>query len=298
MQVIVNPTSRAGRARGRHAFWIRELQRRQIPFTVAESCYAGHAFMLARDAIAPVVVAVGGDGTINEVMDGALQSPSPKTMGVLYAGTSPDFCRFHRIPFSDPAAALEVLLQGAERAVDVAQITRGQSRPAHFACGCNVGLGSRVAAFANAHRRHLGDLPGTALGLLLATWKHQRFCAHLELDGAPHTFQDVNHILILKNPHIASGLKLNLPLTPDDGTLTVLVLHHLSRGALLRLLPSFYSGRAADNPRIFRHTCQRLTLQTEPRQAVEFDGDPRETTPLEIKLLPRTLRLICGASHA
>lgn len=265
---------------------------------ISDCLYAGHATVLAREACEPVVVAVGGDGTISEVMDGALQSPIPKTMGVLYAGTSPDFCRFHRIPFSNPAAALDVLLQAHTRTIDAVRMTRTDSPTAHFACGCNVGLGARVAAFANAHRRHLGDAPGTALGLLLAVLNQQRFTAHLMLDGAPFTFTGVNHILILKNPHIASGLKLNLPRTPDDGHLTVLVLHGLSRLALLRLIPAFYSGHAVNNPALFRRNCQTLTLVTEPRQAVEVDGDPRGETPFEIQLLPRVLPLICEANHA
>lgn len=298
MRLIVNPTACSGRSRARRAYWLRELQRRQIPFTVSDCLYAGHAMTLARDASEPVVVAVGGDGTINEVLDGALQSVTPKTVGVLYAGTSPDFCRFHSIPFLDPAAALEILLQARDRTVDAVRMTRAGAPAAHFACGCNVGLGARVAAFANAHRRHLGDVPGTALGLLYAVWNHQRFTANLVLDRTPFTFNNVNHILILKNPHIASGLKLNLPLVPDDGHLTVLVIHGLSRTALLRLIPAFYSGRAGDNPALFKCNCQALTLTTDPRQSVEFDGDPRGETPFEITLLPRALTLICEANHA
>ena len=67
-------------------------------------------------------VAVGGDGTINEVLDGLAQSGDPRRkMGVLYSGTSPDFCRFHGIP-TEPAAALACLIQGKARPVDVVRI--------------------------------------------------------------------------------------------------------------------------------------------------------------------------------
>jgi diacylglycerol kinase (ATP) len=298
MLLIVNPTARAGRTADRRAYWLDALRRQCVPFAVAETRHAGEAAALARDAREPVVVAVGGDGTINEVMDGVLQSPVPKTLGVLYCGTSPDFCRFHGIPFSDPAAALNVLLRSRVRRVDVARITCAAAPPSYFACGCNVGLGSRVAAFANAHRRHLGDAAGTALGLMLAVARQRRFAVRLELDGDPIALGDVNHVLILKNPHIASGLKLNLPLTPDDGRMTVLALHHLSRLALLRLIPAFYSGRAADSPAVLRRDCRRVTLTAEPRQAVEFDGDPRTVTPIDVSLLPRALALICEAKHA
>jgi diacylglycerol kinase family enzyme len=298
MRLIVNPTSRSGRSRARHAFWLRELARRGVPFAVSETCGTGDAAALARDAAEPVVVAVGGDGTISEVLDGILKSASPKTLGVLYAGTSPDFCRFHRIPFADPDAALDTLLRGRTRRADAARVIAAGAPPAHFACGCNVGLGARVAAFANAHRRHLGDVPGTALGLLLAVCRHTRFAARLVVDNEALDIPDANHILILKNPHIASGLRLSLPLAPDDGTLTVLAVRGLSRAELLCLLPSFYTGRAAGHPAVVARTCRSVAVTTDPPQDVEFDGDPRGHTPITVELLPRSLTLICEADHA
>lgn len=299
MRLIINPSSRSGRGRSRRSFWLRELERRKVPFAVSETGGPGEAVTLARDAAEAVVVAVGGDGTINEVLDGVLQSPTPKTMGVLYAGTSPDFCRFNNIPFRDPAAALDTLLRGRTSRIDAARITCAEGpATAHFGCGCNVGLGASVAAFANKSRRFLGDVPGTALGLLGAVFRHTRFAAHLTLDGASLDIADVNHILVLKNPHIASGLTLNLPLSPDDGTLTLLAVHGLSRPALLGLLPSFYTGNAALHPAVFARNCRSVTIDTNPRQTVEFDGDPRGHTPVAIELLPCALNLICEAGHA
>jgi diacylglycerol kinase family enzyme len=298
MRLIINPASRSGRSRARRAYWLGELARRGIPFALSETAGEGHAVALACDATEPIVVAVGGDGTINEVLDGVLQSAAPKTVGVLYAGTSHDFCRFQSIPFADPASALATLLRGLTRRVDVARLVRPGLPVAHFACGCNVGLGASVAAFANTHRRHLGDVPGTALGLLRSVCRHRRFGAHLTLDGVTHDFPAANHILILKNPYIASGLRLNLPLKPDDGNLTVLAVHGLSRAALLRLIPSFYTGRAVGHPAVFMRTCRSVTLTTEPRQAVEFDGDPHGATPVTIELLPLALTLICAVNHA
>lgn len=298
MRLIINPSSRSGRSRSRQAYWLRELARRNVPFAVSETEGPGHAIALAREAAEPVVVAVGGDGTISEVLDGALQSPTPKTMGVLYAGTSPDFCRFHRIPSADPSAALDSLLRGHTRRVDAVRISPSGAPDAHFACGCNVGLGARVAAFANRRRRYLGDAAGTGLGLLLAVARHRRFAARLRVDGESMELTDINHVLVLKNPHIASGLRLNLPLTPDDGALTVLTVCGLSRLALLALLPAFYTGEAFRHPAVVARNGRTVALETEPPQAVEFDGDPHGQTPVRMELLPRALTLICEADHA
>lgn len=298
MRLIVNPASRSGRSRARRAVWLRELERRGIPFSVSETRSLGDAAAIARSAAEPTVVAVGGDGTINEVLDGVLQSATPKTMGVLYAGTSPDFCRFNRVPADDPAAALDVLLRGHTRRVDAARIALAGAPAAHFACGCNVGLGASVAAFANRHRRHLGDAAGTGLGLLLSVFRHARFSALLTVDGEKHAIDRVNHILVLKNPRIASGLRLNLPLAPDDGELTVLAVHGLSQPGLLRLLPAFYTGTAVHHPAVFSRRCRSVSIEADPGQDVEFDGDPRGQTPVRIEIMPRALTLICEADHA
>lgn len=298
MRLIVNPTSRSGRSRARLDFWLAELSRERQPYALSLTRGPGDAAALAREASETVVVAVGGDGTINEVLDGVLQSASPKTMGVLYAGTSPDFCRFNRIPFDDSAAALRTLLGGQARRVDAVKVVCADGPPAHFACGCNIGMGARVAAFANRYRRTLGDAAGTGLGLALAVCRQRRFSARLLIDCVPHEFPDANHVFVLKNPHIASGLRLDLPLAPDDGSLVVVAVHGLGRAALLRLLPAFYSGAAATHPAVFSRTCRSVTVETDPPQAVEFDGDPRGRSPVMAAVLPRALSLICEAEHA
>jgi len=108
--LIINPGSRAGRSTHLHEFWCAELRGKGISFDVVRTVAPGHAREVARTQTGhDTVVAVGGDGTINEVLDGLLLSGGDDvTMGVLYAGTSPDFCRFHGIP-TEPAAALDVL---------------------------------------------------------------------------------------------------------------------------------------------------------------------------------------------
>ena len=98
--LIQNPGSRSGRGRSLWEPWTRGLLEAGVPFNTVVTKAPGHARRLAREKVGyDTVVAVGGDGTINEVMDGILTSRRPhRAMGVLYAGTSPDFCRFHGIP--------------------------------------------------------------------------------------------------------------------------------------------------------------------------------------------------------
>jgi len=112
--LIMNPGSRSGKGKRLWPFWESGLKKRGIIFDSVITDNPGKAFEFARNALNyNTVIAAGGDGTINEVLDGVIQSGRKNLrMGVLYSGTSPDFCKFHGIP-THPAAALEALPRGA-----------------------------------------------------------------------------------------------------------------------------------------------------------------------------------------
>ena len=298
MQLILNPGSRSGRGRDLWPIWKSGLRAAGIDYEATVTQGPGDAFRISRDTGADTVIAAGGDGTINEVLDGLMQSARPhRRMGVLYAGTSPDFCRFHGIP-TDPRQALQVIVSGRARPVDVFRIEyagpAGAPRIAHGACSCNVGLGAAVARFANRWRCLLGDRLGTGLGLLGAVALSKPVDLDLEIDGASHALPRTNHLFVLKNPYIASGLRLNASLRPDDGKLRLAALQDRSPLGLCRLIPSFYSGDA--HRALFMRDCSHVVIRSAKPREIEFDGDPRGFLPATIRILPRALHLI-GDSH-
>ncbi len=300
MKLVMNPSARSGKGRKRWDPWLAALRKASIDLETVITTGAGDAREVARQTRgACTVVAVGGDGTINEVLDGILLSGNPElVMGVLYAGTSPDFCRFHNIPV-DPQKALQTLLHGKIRAVDACRIQYLPSVDttpvnAHFGCSCNIGLGATVAAFANRHRRWLGDTLGTGAGVMRAICTSKSVPCKLVLDNEILPITSFNHIAILKNPYIASGLKLDIDLQPTDGQLAVVAIHDSTPLGLCRIFPGFYTGRATASPAVFMRTGTSVRLEANTSQAVEFDGDPRGWLPIQIDLLPQALNLICG----
>ena len=324
MLCIACPQSQHGRTRHLWPYWRDQLAKADVDATWIPTRHPGHAVELARGATEPVV-AVGGDGTINEVLTGLLSANSNQPMGVLYAGTSPDFCRFHHLP-TDPQAAMHTLLAGKVKPVDTIRIRHadrsGSKKTAYFACSSNVGFGAAVARFSNRYRKFLGDFPGTLLGVLRAFVTTRPIDVTLELDGQEYRFRRCNHLILVKNPRIASGLQLDLPLVPDDGQAYALVVHDLGRFGLCCQLPKFYSGRIAESEAIFLQPFQRARVRTtqpmlarsratgseskmeNPSQAtgltrlkntqieVEYDGDPHGFLPLEAEILPKSLKLI------
>jgi diacylglycerol kinase family enzyme len=295
-RLILNPGSRGGRGRLHWRAWEERLDRTGAALDRRPTASLDHARELARDGAGDVVVAVGGDGTINAVLDGLLQSPRPdRPMGVLYAGTSPDFCRFHGIP-TDPDGAVQALLARRPVPVDVGRIEwtgpDGRPRAGHFGCSVNVGLGAAIARAANRWRRRLGDRAGTGLAALCAVLRARTIGLRISIDGAAPREARLHHLAILKNPRLASGLRLDLALRPDDGRLYAVEIAARSRPALLGLLPRFYTGRASAHPAVAVRTAGRIRVEGPGDVELEFDGDPRGGLPASVEIRPRLLNLL------
>lgn len=223
------------------------------------------------------VVACGGDGTVNAVGDGVLNNPDPdRRFGVLYAGTSPDFCRFHRIPFAGPEA-VEVLKRGFVRKIP-ALCANGHA----FFCSCNLGIGAAVAHDANAWRSFLGDGLGTFCAAVRNILRAR--CLDFTLNGEP--LPECSHLLITRMPYIAGGLRLALP-ELRDGEYAVWSLRNVRVTEWPGILRKLYRGEP----------CGEFRILHEPGVIAgpgefEYDGDPHGKLPLEISFSARKLPLI------
>jgi len=288
---LLNPASRGGRGR---RVWrvLRDVpeRRRAVSSDPAELLARAEA-----DA-APRLVAVGGDGTINLALNAAMRrSPRPR-LGVLYAGTSPDFCRFHGLPV-EPRAALAVLRRGVSRPIDLCRVeplappssTPAAGRAAAwFACAANIGLGPAVAAAANRLRPRLGDALGTFAALLGALRRARRFDARLAFDdGSRAELRGLLHLAVLKSDAIASGIRLGVPAAPRDGFLHVVAAARLGAADL----PRIYRGGL---PRgAFVRRARAVAIETDPPLPLEWDGDPAPLrTPVRVSCERGALELL------
>ncbi|MBO7520735.1 MAG: hypothetical protein J6T16_00660 [Opitutales bacterium] len=280
--LLLNPASRGGRGRKLWGEIFKGLENLGVEYDAVELKNIGEAFEAARDAEGVgCVAAVGGDGTVNAAAAGVLQNKNRgMKFGVLYAGTSPDFCRFHKIP-TGIGEALKVLAKAKTRQIEVLE---ANGRP--FFCSCNLGFGAKIAARANCLRKFFGDKFGTFFAVAsclisLKKWDYEidklgKICA-------------CNHLLITKMPYIAGGLKLDIP-PLADGQFLIWSVQNLSRMGCLRAVKNLYKGKKCGN---FKLLSGPVKISCADRCAFEFDGDPRGELPLEIKISGRKLNLIC-----
>jgi diacylglycerol kinase family enzyme len=300
--LVCNPGSGGGRGGRRAGLLRRLLSEAGAEFEWSLTRDMSHAQVLAREAAAEgfdAVVAVGGDGTINRVLNGLLgaaERTPAAGLGVLYAGTSPDFCRYHRIP-TDPRRAVGALLGGGSCAVDVCRMEHGDGcggrRVTCFASSANLGLGAGIAARANRYRRYLGDFAGTLLATVTTVLRSRRVDCRLVLDGHRELCGRTLNLTVGKNRFLAGGLDLGVGCRPGDGRLFFCFPDGLGRLGLLMSLPRLYAG-GGKVPGRFRWG-RAVSMSVRPAAAgvrVECDGDPVGWCPLDIQVLPAALRLL------
>ncbi len=299
---IVNPAGRGG-ALGRR--WpVVERKLRAVlgdGFEVARTGGPRDAVRLARDAVragVESVIAVGGDGTVHEVVDGALSAGSPVAprVGLLPFGTGGDLARGLRIP-KDVDAAIAVLAAGKSRRIDAGRATLrgrdGSELRTSFVNVASIGLSGLVTELVNTAPKTLGGRASFLIGSLrgIARWKNERVTLRVDgetvHDGALSLACAANGAWFGGGMHVAPQARF------DDGLLDVLWASGLPRRRLLRLLPMIYEGSHVESDAVRFARGARIEADAEPgRVWVELDGEPLGTLPAVFEVVPSALEWI------
>ncbi len=264
-----------------------------------------------------VVVAIGGDGTINRAINGFYDEKGKRVsntkMGVIHTGTSPDFCKSYNIPYNDVRKAVKILLNNKIRKIEIGRITLAKrvmpefdGKPVssvhgfetfYFGCCVNVGLGASIASYANSGiRSFIGDIPGTFISILRALVSQKRGDYIVSYDGKISTFNNVSNISVGKTFYIASGIKIKNDLSEGDNRFYNLIIKDLNLARLPYCLKKIYSGNEIPSNEIFSMEYAKVIeiYGNSRNPAVEFDGDPRGFLPCRVEMAEDPLDLIMG----
>ncbi len=290
--LIYNPRSRQGRSRKDFERIIAILRKKDVDFSFVETTKKDEAISFARSAEADIVVAVGGDGTICEVITGLMSRRKKPKLGVIHIGTSPDFNRFHGIPIAIDEA-IDVLLRQESKKIDVGKIehldVQYKKVISYFGSSVNLGLGPDIARRSNGrYRRFLGDLPGTLLATLVSLSRYKKDSYSIKIDGKESMIKDAINITIGKDPYIASGMRIPITMK-QDGKMYLLSI--TGKGRLLFDLWRLYLGNILDSKSASIAYCTRVDIDTKGKP-LEFDGDFRGYSPASISILKKGLEVI------
>ena len=303
--VIVNPAARKGGALARWPAIQAELAKRLGPVEPLFTQAPGHATQLARDALAQGVrrfVAVGGDGTVNETLNGLLD-PSGRLVepdAVLCpvpAGTANELCRAlgH---LAVAGRAFDAAASPRTQAIDLMRVRcEGlDGRPVDRFGYLIVALGlAATISHRTSQSRWLKKLGEIAYLLMTppVTLTYRQRDVSIEIDGVPAGTRRLFTAMIGNTENGGGGMKLLPGARFDDGVLDLIDVGDVSRlGVLFGILPKLYSGAHVHHPKVrtARGTSFRFD-SADVETLVDLDGEMVGRLPLEVTVLPQAFRV-------
>ncbi len=291
--VILNPTAGGGRSLAHLSQIAGTLSRLRCPHHIHVTTGPGEATSVARsfaDRHYSLVIAVGGDGTVNEVVNGLLTSSRDTPLGVLPAGRGSDFA-CGTGSGDGIELTLERLVAGRRRRIDVGRALFDDGSSRAFVNVAGLGFDAIVAQRATRSR-----LPGSTLAYLAAVGvslaRYRNVEASIVADGRQHT-GPVCSVLAANGRYFGGGMLIAPAADVADGLLDLAILGDLSKMDLLRNVPKVYRGAHVNHPKFIGAKARSIRVDGPPSQPalVQLDGEVVGRTPVTFTIEPSRLVL-------
>jgi len=303
VRVIVNPTAGAGVAARKAVAIRRALSASSVVHRVAETARPGHATELAREARddgVDVVAVVGGDGTLNEVVQAYIGEdgepiPGP-SLAVIPAGTGGDFRRALGLG-KDAAEAVTRMLQGSPRPVDLGVVEvigeRGEAVRRAFVNIASFGVSGKIDRLVNHSPKWMGGRLAFAVGTVRAMTTYRNAPVAISVDGRPWYEGRIVVTAVANGQYFGGGMKVAPAADPSDGLFDVVVIGDVTFAESLRLGAGIYGGRHIGNPHV--RSTRGTVVEARPLDAhpvyVDADGETPGRLPFRARLFPAALSL-------
>jgi diacylglycerol kinase (ATP) len=295
--LIANPRSGNGQV-GRELPEVeRQLQARTFRYRIVTTEAPGDATRLAREALdrdERFVVAVGGDGTVHEVVNGMLEGDRPvaedAVLGVVAAGSGSDFVRTFGLP-GDAVRSVKHLEGTNLYALDVikAEYADGDRTVIRYVPNiAEVGLGGAVVARATRLPRRMGR--SRYFFAFWLTVRGYRPCDITVRADRKEFSGRANNVVVANCQFYRGGMKISPRSYPGDGLLDVQVSTG-PKSEAFTLLPKVYRGEHVPHPHIKELRGKVIAVEAERPLPVEGDGEVLGTTPVTFTVLPQVVRL-------
>lgn len=298
-RVILNPAAAGGVGLRRFRDVFNALERAGVEFTVFQSDRAGaareQARQLAREGGAVRVIAAGGDGTVNEVAAGLMDSGNPEAvLGMIPLGTGNDFATTRGVGTVENA--IEALRKGSVRRVDVIRFHSrfaGQSERGFALLFVGAGFAGDLLRHTTPRvKRWFGRRLSYPVGFLRAWVSYSAQEMTIRHDGGEWTGQFL--LVLAANSEFAGGQSLRPApgALMDDGLLDLLVVRALGRWSILPQFLNVMRGAHLGHPSVSYVRTRRLSVVAPSAIGVQADGEECGLAPLELEVMPRALEVI------
>jgi diacylglycerol kinase (ATP) len=294
--LIANPSAGRGQVDQALPRVERVLTSNNLSYRIVRTTHPGHATEAARQALRNgerYLVAVGGDGTVHEIVNGMVSSGGPlaadAVLGVVAAGSGCDFIRSFGLP-GDASQAAERLAGDQVQTIDVGTVTCADGETRCFVNIAEVGLGAAVVTRAAGLKagRFLGGARYAA-GFWLTLPRFRPAAVRLDADGQYRAWRAFN-VVVANCRFYGGGMQISPNSDPGDGLLDILVMTG-PKSDSFTTLPKVYKGAHLPHRNIAELRAAGLSVEADPNFPVEADGEVVGTTPASFGVIPGAIRL-------
>jgi len=304
-RLIVNPVAGGGTAGQSIPDIERMLRAQNLSFDLEKTERPWHAAELAEAAAAEVdvVVAVGGDGTANEVLNGlmlAKKSGHTAAMAILCVGRGNDFAFGMGIP-AELAAGCEALGDNHHRLIDVGHVIGGDFPEGRY-FGNGIGIGfDAVVGFVAAKQKHLKGFISYLVAAIKTIFLYYKApLVRLEFDGQPMNIHALM-VSVMNGKRMGGGFMMAPDGNPNDGVFDLCIARQISRPRIFGLMLKFMKGTQFAHPTISDGQTTHITVTAiEGSLPAHADGETLclEGKKIDIELVPNALEIVSPADKA
>lgn len=303
MKVIINPSAGHGYTRRVSPVIGEYLQTMGVPFDLVHTSRQGEAIEIARQAVADGferIIAVGGDGTSHEVVNGLMSTRNGHVNGLLGCiptGSGNDFAVMNGIP-TDLRAACQLVVEGKPKVVDVGRVTIDGHITRYFDNTIGVGFDGLVVK----ETKRLKNLRGIALYLpavlktIFVSMRPPK--AKIVYDG--NMVQTTTLMTVVSNGPREGGAFLVAPNARcDDGLFDIVIAGNMSKLEMLAMIPRFLKGTHLTHRMVSLQKARNVVISSEDPLHIHVDGEIicDEAHHLEVEIIPQVLPLIAPPNN-
>lgn len=297
-RLIVNPAAGAGRTAKRWPQIKEFLKKIGVKFEHDLTEAPGHAIELAKTAVNKgykLIVSVGGDGTINEVVNGIYDTGNLKdvTLGIIGTGTGGDYIRTLGIP-RDYLQSCKRLVHPDKMIVDLGMVEHtinGEKKRRLFANFAGLGFDAEVVKATTQKYKKLGSVPSYLMGLLTTLVCYHNREISLKIDGKEEERKVCT--IVMSNGKYGGGSMFIAPQADiKDGLFDVVIIGDVSKPDLLASLPRIYRGTHLTHPKVTIKHAREVEIQSKVSIALQADGELLGEAPARFSILPSALTIL------
>lgn len=303
--VIVNPN--AGRRKGEKD-WLeiaKLLTEAGLEFTCVFTDAPNHAVKLARKYIEAgfrKILVVGGDGTLNEVINGIFMqhryAPDEITIAMIPVGTGNDWGRTFNIP-SGYKEAIDIIVKGTTFRQDIGKVvytTNDSQKTRYFINMAGMGFDAMVAKKTNKQKAQGKGGPLSYLvNLFTSLIAFKSITTNIIIDNKPVN-EDIFSMSVAICQFNGGGMKQAPDAVPDDGLFDITLITRVTRMTVIKNVAKLYDGSFVKLSQVKQFRGQQVKIESNPALYLETDGESLGHSPMTFEIMPRCVTVITGKS--